>query len=128
MKVLIIDDDPDIRLLAVAFLSGGGMTVLEAGSGEEGVALAERESPDVILLDAVMTGMDGPATFAALRGRDTTASIPVIFLTGLAGEDERQRLEQLGACGVLTKPFKTSALGSTVLELLATRDDTKRAR
>jgi two-component system OmpR family response regulator len=129
MKVLIIDDDPEIRLLAVAFLSGrGGMTVLEAGSGEEGVALAERESPDVILLDAVMTGMDGPATLAALRGRATTASIPVIFLTGLAGDDERQRLEQLGACGVLTKPFKASALGSTVLELLATRDDSKRAR
>lgn len=129
MKVLIIDDDPDIRLIARAFLSGrGGMAVLEAGSGEEGVALAERESPDVILLDAVMTGMDGPATLAALRGRETTASIPVIFLTGLSGADEQQRLEQLGACGVLFKPFKASVLVSTVLELLATRDAAKRRR
>lgn len=129
MKVLIIDDDPDIRLIAVAFLSGrGGMTVLEAGSGEDGVALAEQELPDVILLDAVMTGMDGPATLAALRERETTASIPVIFLTGLSGADEQHRLEQLGACGVLSKPFKASALASTVLELLATRDESKRAR
>ena len=125
MKVLIIDDDPEIRLLAVAFLSRrGGMAVLEAGSGEEGVALAEKESPDVILLDAVMSGMDGPATLAALRQREKTARIPVIFLTGLSAADERARLEQLGVRGVLTKPFSPSSLAATVLDLMGAPEHT----
>jgi two-component system alkaline phosphatase synthesis response regulator PhoP len=129
MKVLIIDDDPEIRLLAVAFLARrGGMAVFEAGSGEEGLEIAERELPDVILLDAVMAGMDGVATLAALRSREKTASIPVIFLTGLSAADERARLEQLGVHGVLAKPFSPSTLASTVRDLIASPGETRSTR
>ena len=68
MKVLIIDDDADIRSIARLSLSRlGGMDVVEAASGAEGVRKAQDEKPDAILLDMMMPAMDGAATLAALR-------------------------------------------------------------
>ncbi len=120
MKVLVIDDDAAIRRLVAAFLSGrGGMTVLQAQSGVEGVSLAERDQPDVILLDAVMPELDGPSTLAELRKRPATASIPVIFLTATTRADERARLSGPGVRGIVTKPFNPSTLAADVLSLLA---------
>jgi two-component system, OmpR family, response regulator len=119
MKVLLIDDDADIRRLAAAFLSAKGKAVVvEADSGEAGVAIAERERPDVILLDAVMPGMDGPQTLAELRRQPGTASTPVIFLTATARPEERDRLAQLGVRGVLSKPFNPATLADAVRALL----------
>jgi CheY-like chemotaxis protein len=120
MTILIIDDDPSIRRLAAAFLSSkGGMTVLEADSGPAGVAIAEREQPDAILLDAVMPEMDGPATFEQLRQRPACASIPVIFLTAATQNETLDHLMSLGARGLLHKPFKPAALPDAVRALLA---------
>ena len=121
MKVLIIDDDSDIRLLAAAFLSRDGMTVLDAESGEAGVALAGATAPDVILLDVNMPGLDGLATLQRLHDRPATAAIPVVFLTRKPTDDERQRLLSAGAAGVLDKPFKPAALASAVRDCLVTR-------
>jgi CheY-like chemotaxis protein len=119
MKILIIDDDADIRSIARLSLSRlGGMDVIEAASGGEGVRRAREEAPDVILLDMMMPTMDGLDTLAALRAQPATALTPVIFLTARAGE-EAERLRALGAAGVLIKPFDPRTLSQAVRALVA---------
>ena len=119
MKVLIIDDDADIRFIAGLSLSRlGGMEVVEAASGAEGVRKAQDEKPDVILLDMMMPVMDGSATLAALRSQPATAVTPVIFLTAKAMRVEIERLRALGAAGVLIKPFDPRTLPGDVRALV----------
>lgn len=119
MKVLIIDDDADIRSIARLSLSRlGGMEVVEAASGAEGVRKAQDEKPDVILLDMMMPAMDGSATLAALRSQPATATTPVIFLTAKAMRAEVERLRALGAAGVLIKPFDPRTLPGDVRALV----------
>jgi CheY-like chemotaxis protein len=115
MKVLIIDDEEDVRYIARLSLSRfSDMTVVEATSGREGLAAAEREQPDCILLDMMMPGMDGEQTFAALRRSDAVASIPVVFLTAVAATEEVQRVLALGAAGLIRKPFDPKALAGQI--------------
>ena len=122
MKVLIIDDDADIRSIARLSLSHlGGMEVVEAASGAEGVRKACDETPDVILLDMMMPAMDGSATLAALRAQPATATTPVIFLTAKAMPTEIERLMALGATGVLIKPFDPRMLSMDVRALIKRR-------
>jgi len=119
MKVLIIDDDADIRFIAGLSLSRlGGMEVVEAAGGAEGVRKAQNEQPDVILLDMMMPVMDGSATLAALRSQPATAATPVIFLTAKAMRVEVERLRALGAAGVLIKPFDPRTLPGDVRALV----------
>lgn len=119
MKVLIIDDDADIRSIVRLSLSRlGGMAVVEAASGAEGVRKARDEKPDVILLDMMMPAMDGSATLAALRSQPATATTPVIFLTAKAMRTETDRLMALGATGVLIKPFDPRTLSTDVRALI----------
>lgn len=111
MKVLIVDDEPDIRRIARLSLSRvGGMEVLEASNGAEGLVRAKEERPDAVLLDVMMPAMDGPTTLARLREDPATAGIPVVFLTAKAIAAEVDRLKSLGAAGVLTKPFDPMTL------------------
>ena len=124
MKVLIIDDDADIRSIARLSLSRlGGMEVVEAASGAEGVRKAQNEQPDVILLDMMMPVMDGSATLAALRSQPATAATPVIFLTAKAMRVEVERLRALGAAGVLIKPFDPRTLPGDVRALVESQLD-----
>lgn len=119
MKVLVIDDEEDVRYIAGISLGRvGGMTVVEAASGAEGVARARSERPDVILLDMMMPGMDGAATFRALHADAETTSIPVVFLTAKAMVSEVRRLEQLGARGVVLKPFDPMTLAKDIAAIL----------
>lgn len=114
-KVMMVDDEPHIRRIGELSLRGvGKWQVVLAGSGKEAIELARREQPDVILLDVMMPGMDGPATLAELRATSETASIPVIFLTAKAQRHEVERYRQLGAAGVLTKPFDPMTLPDDV--------------
>ncbi len=111
MKVLIIDDEDDIRRIAALSLGKiGKMEVVDASGGAEGVRKAASERPDAILLDVMMPGLDGPATLSALRSNPATAEIPVVFLTAKAMASEIERLMGLGARGVLTKPFDPMSL------------------
>lgn len=120
MKVLVIDDEADIRRLArLALQKVGGMQVAESDGSAGAVECALREKPDVILLDVMMPGQDGPAVLAALREHERSAAVPVIFLTGKAWPAEIERLEGLGALGVLTKPFDPMGLSAQVRSLLA---------
>jgi CheY-like chemotaxis protein len=120
MKVLVIDDEEDVRYVAGLSLGRvGGMTVIEASSGSDGVSRARAEQPDFILLDMMMPGMDGAATFSALREAPETAAIPIIFLTAKTMASEVERLKSLGAKGVILKPFDPLTLAAEIRAILA---------
>ena len=113
--VLIVDDEEDIRELArISLERVGGLHVIAASSGEQGLELAKSEQPDAILLDAMMPGMDGPATLERLKADPDTAAIPVVFLTGSVQDVERERFMGLGALGLLPKPFDPMKLADQV--------------
>ncbi|HEY9681812.1 MAG TPA: response regulator [Oculatellaceae cyanobacterium] len=122
MKVLIIDDEEDTRSIASMSLSIlGGVDVVEAEGGLEGIAKAEQDRPDVILLDMMMPGMDGSQTLQELLKNPKTADIPVIFLTAKAMTSEIERLTRMGAIAVLTKPFDPTTLAGQVEKILSSR-------
>ncbi len=124
MKVLLVDDEADIRRIAALSLSGvGGMEVAQASGGSEGIRMAREDRPDVILLDMMMPGLDGPATFQALRSDPETSAIPVVFLTAKAMSAEVDRLRALGARGVLIKPFDPMALPRLLRDLVSGQPD-----
>ena len=115
----MIDDEPDIRRIGEMSLSAvGKLKVLLASSGAEGIELARREKPDVILLDVMMPGLDGPATLQKLRADAETAKIPVIFMTAKVQRAEVERYLDLGAQGVVPKPFDPLTLAARVRELV----------
>lgn len=117
-RVLVIDDDPDIRdLVQMSLEQLEGWTVSLASSGEEGVWLACEQRPDLILLDVMMPGLDGPATFQRLREHDATQDIPVVFLTANPGADERYQ-SALRLSGLIAKPFNPYALARRLAEIL----------
>lgn len=118
-RVLLIDDDELIREVAeVSLAKVGGWEVITASSGEEGLGKAVAEQPDAILLDVMMPGLDGSGTIARLQTDPATATIPVVFLTAKVRQSERQQWINLGAAGVLVKPFDPMLLASQVAEVL----------
>ena len=119
MKVLIIDDEPDVRSVARLSLGRvGGMDVIELSGGADAVPTATTERPDVILLDVMMPEVDGVETFGALRANSATASIPVVFITAKAMAEDVQRLRSLGALDVIVKPFDPMTLADDLREIL----------
>ena len=119
-KVLLVDDEDDIRKIGELSLSrvGKWQTVL-AASGAEAVEKATAEQPDLILLDVMMPGMDGPTTLERLRAQEATARIPVIFMTAKIQKQEVARYLELGAVGVIGKPFDPLKLPAEIKKLLA---------
>ncbi|MBX9692876.1 MAG: response regulator [Cyanobacteria bacterium] len=119
MKVLIIDDEEDFRTIASSCLGLlGGAEVVEASTGEEGLKKAEKDQPDVILLDLVMPEMDGIQTLTNMRKNPATEDIPVIFVTTKGMFDEFEEMKKLGALAVITKPFDPVKLGDQIREIL----------
>lgn len=126
-KLLIIDDDEDIREVATLILESlAEFDVVAASSGLAGLASAGSELPDVILLDVMMPGLDGPSTLARLRGSNTTRAIPVIFLTAKVQAADRKRLSELGAAGIIAKPFDPMSLADDIFAILAREDGSVR--
>lgn len=118
-KILLAEDEEDIQKVARMSLKfHGKVEVVVAGNGEECLQLAEREKPDVILLDAMMPKLDGYETCRRLKANPSTKNIPVIFLTAKAQEYEMRRGLSLGAIGYLTKPFDPSTLHQKIVELV----------
>ncbi len=118
-RVLIIDDEDDIREVAQVSLEVvGGWQVLTASSGMEGLARAKAELPDAILLDVMMPGLNGPATFEKLQSDSATREIPVILLTAKLQPSDRQRFAELGVNGVIAKPFDPMNLSNQVADAL----------
>jgi CheY-like chemotaxis protein len=118
-RILIVDDEDDIREVAQVSLElVGGFEVMTASSGRAGLERARGSQPDAILLDVMMPDMDGPATLVELRADPTTSHIPVVFLTAKTQSAERLKLGQLGAAGILTKPFDPMQLAADVAAAL----------
>jgi len=118
-RVLFIDDEQDIRTVAeISLADVAGWSVSLAGSGAQGLSLAVASPPDVILLDVMMPGLDGPATMAALGEHAGTRHVPVIFITAKLQNAEIERLMSIGAIGVIHKPFDPIELPGEIERLL----------
>jgi DNA-binding response OmpR family regulator len=132
-KVLVIDDEAPIRLLCRVNLEAEKMEVLEAANGEEGLQLARKEKPDIVLLDVMMPGMDGWQVAERLFDSQETSQIPLVFLTARAELRDRARGLELGGIDYITKPFNPVELASVVENLLervrrGERDDLRREK
>ena len=116
-RVLLVEDEPDIRLIARAALMRAGFDVLTAGDGVEALALARSHAPDLILLDWMLPELDGFETCVRLKADSGTAPIPVIFFTANTNPGDQARCIPLGALGCITKPFNPLSLGDQVKAL-----------
>jgi len=115
IRILHVDDEPDIREVVELSLSlDPAFVTRSCGSGTEALATAADWQPDMILLDVMMPGLDGPATLVQLRQCASTAAIPVIFMTARAQAREVDRFCALGAVGVIPKPFDPMTLAASV--------------
>jgi DNA-binding response OmpR family regulator len=119
MKVLVIDDEAPIRLLCRVNLEAEGMEVLEAPDGQTGLELATTGSPDAILLDVMMPGLDGWGVAERLLEDERTRSIPIVFLTARADLRDRARGMDLGGLDYITKPFNPVELASLIQDVVA---------
>ena len=121
-KVMLVEDDSDIRTVAgMALEMVGGLKILACESGAQALELVAGFAPQLVLLDVMMPGMNGPEVLQALRQRADTAAIPVIFLTAKVQEGEIAKLRALGALDVIAKPFDPMTLAATVRALWAAR-------
>ncbi len=113
--VLYVEDDPDIQIVAqMALEMVGGLTLRVCSSGREALAAAAECHPDLLLLDVMMPGMDGPGALAELRKMPNTAHTPAIFMTAKVQSAEVAYYKSLGALGVIAKPFDPMALSQQV--------------
>ena len=118
-RVLIIADERDIREVARLGLEiVSGWDVDTAANGPDGVRRAAAAPPDAILLDVMMPDVDGPETLRRLRAEPVTAAVPVVFLTARTQTADLEWLRNLGAAGVIAKPFDPVTLGDELAGLL----------
>jgi DNA-binding response OmpR family regulator len=118
IAVLYVDDEPDLCEIAVMSLElDPEFQVRSCGSGSEALALLRQWRPAIVLLDVMMPGLDGPATFAAIR-REIANDLPIAFATARTQVSDVARLMALGAVGVIAKPFNPLRLAADVRGLL----------
>ncbi|MFM7427660.1 MAG: response regulator [Elainella sp.] len=118
-RILIIDDEDDIREVAQASLEiMAGLNVIVACSSQEGLTKAELEQPDAILLDVMLPDMDGLTVFKHLQANPATQHIPVILLTAKVQMSDQRRFAELGVKAMIAKPFKPANLAHQLLEVL----------
>lgn len=114
-RILYVEDDADIRMIGkFAMENVGGFVVTDCESGEEALVRAADATPQLLLLDVMMPGMDGPTTLARLRELPATAAAPVVFMTAKVQPQEVQRYRELGAIDVISKPFDPMTLSDSI--------------
>jgi len=116
-RILIVDDDPEIRTL-VAVTLGDSHTILEAADGVEALHLAREETFDLVLLDVMMPRMDGFEACRQLKGDPLTMNIPVIMLTARGTREDLERGTEAGADDYFVKPFSPIALLDKIAQVL----------
>jgi len=122
-KVLLVEDEEDIRKVAqISLQFRGGWEVSLATNGEECLAQALSDLPDLILLDCMMPKMDGYEACRRLKQDPVLRHIPVIFLTAKAQETEVRKGLSLGAIGYLTKPFNPMSLVAEIQQILTNQE------
>lgn len=118
-KVLLVDDDQNIRFVAQMSLEGlTSWHIMLAESGQDALVKASTETPDLILLDMMMPGMDGPTTFEKLRQQKELSQVPIIFMTAKVQPHEVASYLKLGALGVITKPFDPMKLAEEICHIV----------
>ncbi len=122
-KILAIDDENDVLLIIKTALSGQGYDVLTASNGYDGLAMAEDQKPDLILLDLRMPEMDGMEVLEQLRDNEKTQSIPVIVLTGLSEKAKIREALDKGITYYIVKPFECQDLISKINLAIKTSEE-----
>lgn len=121
-RILYVEDDPDIQAVArLALEAVGGFTVRVCSSGPEALAEVAAFAPDLILLDVMLPGMDGPSMLKALRGVQAARQTPVIFMTAKVRPQEIAHYRALGALDVIAKPFDPLTLPDSIRSIWARR-------
>ena len=118
-KILVVDDEPEVRQLLGDFLAGRGYEVLVAATGMEALDAVEARRPDVVLLDVAMPGMDGVETLRRIVAADPP--IPVIMITANADIGLTSKLLAMGAADYIPKPFDLDYLEQAVIQCAAAR-------
>jgi len=114
-KILYVEDEPDIQAIAqIALEAVGGFTLKTCSSGDEALQAISDFGPDLILLDVMMPGIDGPSTLKEIRKIPEFLTTPAIFMTAKVQPDEVEALRAQGAIEVLSKPFDPMSLAETI--------------
>lgn len=114
-RILYVEDEPDIRLIVqIALEDLAGFILKSCSNGNEAIAEVEAFKPDIILLDVMMPGLDGPATLNELRKLPTVKNIPVIFMTARIQEKEIAQYKVMGITDIISKPFEPLSLADTL--------------
>jgi two-component system alkaline phosphatase synthesis response regulator PhoP len=108
-KIVVADDELYIRLLVKDILEAD-YDVLEANNGEEAVIITRTQQPDLVLMDILMPKLDGYTACYAIKTDELTKEIPVVMLTGVGHELNKQLSQEMGAAGYITKPFNPEDL------------------
>ena len=119
--VLAVDDTPE-KLDVVKGALGGDYVIKAAINGMIALKIAQKAPPDLVLLDIRMPGMDGFEVMSQFQTNEMTRGTPVIFLTGESDSEVKQRAQDLGAVGFVTKPIDSDALRQTVCTALSARN------
>ena len=118
-RILLIDDEETIQeVVQLGIEIETGWQVKIASSGAEGIAVAQAQQPDLILLDIMMPEMDGMATLLKLKANTKTQSIPVILLTAKTQTADKNQFQNVEVMGVITKPFNSMTLASRIAKIL----------
>lgn len=118
-KVLLVDDEDQLRRVMRDLLERDGYTVTEARDGVEALDQIDRHAPDIIVLDLNLPGLDGYGVLSHLRSRPATVAIPVVVLTAQGDEDNEVRVFEMGADDFLSKPFRARALSARLQAVLS---------
>ncbi len=115
-RILCIDDEPDVLMVARMCLETvGGFAVEAVSGGKAGIKAALNQKPDLILVDVMMPGMDGPSTLKSMREEKSLADVPVVFMSARVRADEIAGYLAMGANGVIPKPFDPMSLSNEVM-------------
>ena len=116
-KILYVEDDIDIQMLAQMSLKMGGINATFCNSGEKALEKVQTFTPQLIVLDVCMPGMDGPTTLKELRKLPQTADVPAIFMTAQMQAADVKRYKEIGAVDVIAKPFDPMTLASKMKKI-----------
>ncbi|KPP97358.1 response regulator [Marinobacter sp. HL-58] len=117
-RILYVEDDADIRAVAeLALETVGGFSLKTCSSGQEALDEGPDFGPDLVLLDVMMPGMDGPSTLRAMQANPVLKSVPVVFMTAKVQTEEVAFYRELGAVEVIPKPFDPMTLADRIREI-----------
>ena len=120
-KILYVEDEPDIQAIVKLTLEQiGGFNLEICSSGQEAIDKGAAFEPDLILLDVMMPGLDGPSTLQELRRFDSLKGVPAVFMTAKVQPQEITQYKEIGAVDVIVKPFDPTTLSNTIVNIWET--------